>query len=923
MQCPDEQTLRLFLSAQLNDEETELIDRHLERCDKCTERVDEVEKELQIPLMNSIKAVKIKSWSVESDNIEDDSEPLPETIGGYKILGLLGQGGMGTVYEGVHPRLSRRVAIKVIRKNRVSNPASNARFQREIHAIGKLASPYVVQAFDAGETEGRPYIVMELLEGCDLAQYVEQKGPLSLEETCDIIEQICQGLQCIHQNGFVHRDIKLSNLWMTPDKKLKILDLGLSRLQDNESSGITSHKTESGFFVGTPDYASPEQICGNKIDYRSDIYSLGCVFFALLTSHPPFTNSNYPQVIDKIAAHARDRTPSLKLFRKDIPDAVEAILQKMTAKRPEDRFQDVSEIVFPIQGNAVKLPKRYLFQQLFIAGIVVIFLASFLIFHVIRQSSKPLENTVRTTDVNPQGKIGTSNNVVALLPDEKEPFAEEIVSIATKEEKAEREEVSIHPDDEKISKIITPEAATNTLSPKIVFQSDSSFTPLSLRKDAWKIKNTIYVPSAEHHYASFLEGGRKIIIVDSKGHMGLFDASTLNEIRNDTLKNNSLVTAFALSPDNKLFAVGQLDGTVTLFDVETGAVFHSYKMEDDYISSMCFSHDSKKFFSFSRIIDIVDLESQKHDVHFDTVKKRNPFHEPYQFEAFSYMSPYASCFSPDGSFVLYTIGLAFFKFDIREQKVFRYAEMRSEQGLQPLTLPGDRTSSIVLSPQLNCFAVARKINSVLLCQDERFKLLCQDKRLNIEFESFPDQDLPVSGKICSLAFSPNGRFLLTGGIGVDTSLWDLDASRVIFTFPKDNQADTVVGLDFSKDGTKILIQMKENSIISVWDYYGDDATLFSRPYDSSQEGLHHRKRSSKNIKSTHSYSDGLYIELLEPIPEEKLLDMVHPGYGKPDKIEIIDGKPCKEVWEDFGPAYTPLSGKELEEWEKNNDNKTE
>ncbi|HVS35871.1 MAG TPA: protein kinase [Gemmataceae bacterium] len=255
-------------------------------------------------------------------------------LGPYILLELLGEGGMGQVFKARHIRLGRIDAVKVIRADRLGTPAASQRFGREIAAAGKLSHPNVVHAHDAGEVGGRRYIAMEYLQGEDLGQRVLRAGPLPFADACELIRQAALGLQHAHERGLVHRDVKPSNLFLTPDGIVKVLDLGLARLTHPDDGG-SGTLTLSGAVMGTPDFIAPEQARqSHTVDARADLYSLGCTLYFLLAGRPPFPNG---PLAAKVAAHLFEEPTPLAQLRPGTPPAVAAVVRKLTAKKPEDR----------------------------------------------------------------------------------------------------------------------------------------------------------------------------------------------------------------------------------------------------------------------------------------------------------------------------------------------------------------------------------------------------------------------------------------------------------------------------------------------------------------------------------------------------------------------------------------------------------
>lgn len=265
-------------------------------------------------------------------------------LGQYRLLDRLGEGGMGQVYKAHHQPMNRVVALKVIRKERLSKPDAVQRFYREVQLAAQLSHPNIVLAFDAGQASNTHYLAMEYVDGTDLSKVVIKAGALPVPEACEYIRQAALGLQHALERGLVHRDIKPSNLLVTRASGktvVKILDMGLARL---EITGEGDHSlTRDGQIMGTPDYLSPEQAKNSKtVDIRADLYSLGCTFYFLLSSKPPFYHAKtLPEVL---LAHQMEDPPPLVEVREDLPLEVDAIVCKLMAKRPEDRFQTPREL---------------------------------------------------------------------------------------------------------------------------------------------------------------------------------------------------------------------------------------------------------------------------------------------------------------------------------------------------------------------------------------------------------------------------------------------------------------------------------------------------------------------------------------------------------------------------------------------------
>ncbi len=267
-------------------------------------------------------------------------------IGQYKLLAKLGQGGMGAVYKALHTRLNRLVALKVLPAERLQDAAAIARFDREMRAVGALAHENIVAAHDAGEIDGTHYLVMELVDGADLGTIARDQAPLPVAEACEIIRQAALGLQHAYENNLVHRDIKPSNLMLAVGPNgpvVKILDMGLALLEEQHAEH--SELTASGQIMGTLDYMAPEQACDtHTVDIRADIYSLGATLYKLLTGRVPFQGPQYTSVAKKLMALATQDPPRIDSLREDLPEELVAIIHRMLARQPEDRYDTPAEL---------------------------------------------------------------------------------------------------------------------------------------------------------------------------------------------------------------------------------------------------------------------------------------------------------------------------------------------------------------------------------------------------------------------------------------------------------------------------------------------------------------------------------------------------------------------------------------------------
>jgi serine/threonine protein kinase len=261
-------------------------------------------------------------------------------LGKYKLLDHLGTGGMSSVYLAEHVLMHRRVAIKVLPQNRVSDSSYLARFHFEAQAAAALDHSNIVRVYDL-DNDGRiHYLVMEYTEGTDLDALVSRHGPLDFHAAAEYIAQTATGLEHAHQCGLVHRDIKPANLLVDLKGTVKILDMGLAKFTAETRPAPNFAKDEH--VLGTADYLAPEQAVNSQtVDHRADIYSLGCTFYFLLTGHPPFAEGTS---LERMTAHQHRAAPSILLERPDAPPEIVAICRRMMEKQPANRYQTAAEV---------------------------------------------------------------------------------------------------------------------------------------------------------------------------------------------------------------------------------------------------------------------------------------------------------------------------------------------------------------------------------------------------------------------------------------------------------------------------------------------------------------------------------------------------------------------------------------------------
>ncbi len=270
------------------------------------------------------------------DNNDDLNSLVGKSLGQFRIVERIGAGGMATVFKAYQPTLDRYVAVKVLPAYHARDPIFVKRFTQEARSVAKLAHPNIVQIHDFGEQDGITFIVMEYVDGGTLKDRLKQR-PLTVPEAVDFVIQAAEGLGCAHGHGIIHRDVKPANILLRKDGHLLLSDFGIAKILEG-----TTNLTRVGTGIGTPQYMSPEQGTGQPVDRRSDIYSLGIVLYHALTGRVPFTADSPLSITVK---HLNEPIPVENLRAVGVPQPIEQVLLKMTAKAPADRYQTTDALI--------------------------------------------------------------------------------------------------------------------------------------------------------------------------------------------------------------------------------------------------------------------------------------------------------------------------------------------------------------------------------------------------------------------------------------------------------------------------------------------------------------------------------------------------------------------------------------------------
>jgi WD40 repeat protein len=345
---PTPEDLAAFDLGRLPAEARAAVESHIAQCDLCWRQLETVPEDDLVALLRSsadrpAAVADTDDFFPNGRTVARSAEPeIPPALCDhprYRVLGLLGAGGMGAVYKAEHRLMERVVALKVLKRSLTDEPAALERFRQEVKASARLAHPNIVTAYDADQAGDVHFLVMEFVEGESLDRVLRKRGPLPVGQVCDWARQAALGLQHASERGMVHRDVKPANLLLTPDGRVKILDFGLARFASERFRGPL---TQSGAVVGTPDYIAPEQaLDARTADARADVYGLGCTLYHLLAGRPPFPEGD---LLPKLMAHQSRAATPLAEVRPDVPPELARVVERMMAKDPAERQQTPAEV---------------------------------------------------------------------------------------------------------------------------------------------------------------------------------------------------------------------------------------------------------------------------------------------------------------------------------------------------------------------------------------------------------------------------------------------------------------------------------------------------------------------------------------------------------------------------------------------------
>lgn len=883
--CPDVHVLQQLALGQVSLEEVERLARHVEACGACvgvlhTLRGDDTLTD-SIKAASAVEEVDPRIREVIA-RLTGKQQPSPEStdvfrgaprepgiesvapadflapaqaadeigrLGPYRVLKVLGAGGMGMVFQAEDPQLRRLIALKTMLPAVAANPRLRQRFLREGQAAALLESDYIVPIHQVGEDRGVPYLAMPFLKGTSLEERLKKSGPLNLKQAVRLALQTARGLAVAHEAGLVHRDIKPANLWIEPEGggRVKILDFGLARGAEDDSS-----LTQSGTIVGTPSYMAPEQARGEKVDGRCDLFSLGCVLYRAITGRLPFKGENSMSVL---LALVQDTPQPLHELKPEVPrqlsDLVVRLLAKDATKRPanaravidtltsvERTLLDAPATAVPAAGGSRPTKRRGWLVACAAAGVAALIVAGIII--IVR---------------NKEGK-----------------------EIARYEEK-DGKSVEVIPTDDKKDppkdgKPIDPVKINAEPLPPLKGGEPLNSMSLVGRPEKIKGVRSWTIETRMHRggvgSVAYSPNGQWLATGGLDGIIRVWDAATNALVRVLVGHEGAIYQALSWAPDSKTLASGSVDKTVRLWDVNSGKLLRVIQEPTGEVRAVAWSPDGKllAWGSVSVPGTIRLWSAEKAEI------VRSLQEDSSQIKALAW--------SPDGK----TLGIGSLGGMVRLWNV--------ETGKPGHAFNAASVNGLAWHRDGKILASSGAARTIKLWDTQTGKAI-QEVRPMIDERSV----------VYGLAWSPNGETLASGSgdSGGALELWNLASGK---TTRVNNAGQNVYGVSWSIDGKTITGSSDKGEVVMYEAATGDQISKLSgrgfdaTAYDVSWPG-NEKWLTFRGLYSGSTLWDLSGASLLRRTEGKWLLspdaNLIASHPTNAEKIEILDAASKNPQWE--------------------------
>lgn len=579
--CPAAMDVERFLLGSLPEQEATSVGQHMEACPTCIEAARDTHAEDNLllalrrgadnvletdpPIVQSLidsiaelgpSAPRATDFETDWHRLLAPAEESDEVgrLAGYRLLRLLGTGGMGAVFEAEDPSLRRHVALKVLKPMLAAQPAARARFLREARTAAKLSHDHIMAVHQIGEDRGLPFLTMPLLQGESLAQRLAREGQLSIAEAARVAQETAEGMAVAHRLGLIHRDIKPANIWLEFDperaaSRVKILDFGLARALDTKDS-----LTTTGCIVGTPGYMAPEQADGKPVDERGDLFSLGCMLYEMLVGQPPFEADG---LMATLQAAALQEPKSLLELRPEIPPRLARLVQRLLSKTPQERPASAQEVIQELRSFDRPLARQRSWptQRIVVAGLLLGLGLAGVGLHQL--ANRP---TQEAGEPVPAIQVGPEQHAVAVFRGHtKEVWSVAFVNDGLKFISGSQDRTLREWD-----------AAKPEQPGEILIEQDANIKSVAASRD-----------------------GKLIAYAGSDGVIHIMDRHSRKE-RHSLDEHEGEVRGLVFSADSKRLVSGGVDNRVILWDIPAGKLIREYAGHTAPVQSVALSSDGSR-----------------------------------------------------------------------------------------------------------------------------------------------------------------------------------------------------------------------------------------------------------------------------------------------------------------------------------------